>query len=216
VALFAAFLPELAPLHGALGDAFAGRVGATHVVARAVGIGMPTAAAGAAAQIAELGPRAVVAIGTCGVYATRVPSSLRVGDVVVARRVRLADGCVAAGVAQFPEPMAVTTQAHPGLAEALARAGAHPADVGTTLSITTDDAAAARTAEAAGVQVEHLEAFGVAVACAARGVPFGAVLGVANTVGSRARDEWRAHHREAAAAAVRVVLGWLRGGATLP
>ena len=46
----------------------------------------------------------------------------------------------------------------------------------------------------------------VAAACAARGIPFGAALGVANYVGARAREEWRAHHRTAAAAAVDAVL----------
>ncbi|MGH7297349.1 MAG: phosphorylase, partial [Polyangiaceae bacterium] len=53
---------------------------------------------------------------------------------------------------------------------------------------------------------EHLEAYGVSAACAARGVPCAAALGVANVVGARARDEWRAHHRAAASAAVDVVL----------
>ena len=86
------------------------------------------------------------------------------------------------------------------------RAGARGVDVATTLAITVDDAAAARIASSASVHVEHLEAHGVAAACAARGIPFAAALGVANVVGARARDEWRAHHRSAASAAVDVVL----------
>ena len=45
--------------------------------------------------------------------------------------------------------------------------------------------------------VEHLEAFGFARACAAEGLPCGAVLGVANMVGGRGRAEWLAHHASA-------------------
>jgi nucleoside phosphorylase len=78
--------------------------------------------------------------------------------------------------------------------------------VATTLAITTDDAVAVRAARATTSHVEHLEAYGVAAACAARGVPFAAALGVANYVGARAREEWRAHHRTSASAAVDAVL----------
>jgi nucleoside phosphorylase len=177
------------------------------------------AAVGAAMQIAELKPRAVVAVGTCGAYAgggTAAAPGMGIGDVIVSRRVRLADAAALAGLTQFPEPMSVSMDAHPTLADALASAGAHRVDVATTLGITVDDATAARTAAATGAHVEHLEAFGIAAACAARGVPFCAVLGVANTVGARARAEWRAHHREAATAAVELVLRWLRAAWTLP
>ena len=77
-----------------------------------------------------------------------------------------------------------------------------------------DDATASWVARATGAGVEHLEAHGMAVACAARGIPFAAALGVANRVGSSARDEWRRHHREAAAGAAAVVGAWLAAGGT--
>jgi nucleoside phosphorylase len=222
--ILAAFVPELAPLRASLGDAMRARIGLSDVAARVVGIGLPMSAAGAAMQLAELRPRAVVAIGTCGAYASDGPPgasegtspALAVGDVIVARRVQLTDASVVSGVAQFPEPMSVAIDADPALADALERAGARRANLATTLAITVDDATAARIARAAGVQVEHLEAFGVAAACAARGVPFGAVLGVANIVGARARDEWRMHHRRAAAAAAEVVLRWIQAGPLTP
>jgi nucleoside phosphorylase len=219
--LLAAFVPERAPLRAALGDAMRARVGGIDVAARVVGIGLPMAAAGAAMQLAELRPRVVIAIGTCGAYApdaslgaprAAAAPTPSIGDVVAARRVRLVDASVVGGMAQFPEPMSIAMDAHAGVADALERAGARRADVATTLAITVDDATAARIARSATVQVEHLEAFGVAAACAARGVPFGAVLGVANMVGSRARDEWRTHHREAAAAAAGVALRWIQAG----
>ena len=154
-------------------------------------------------QLAEMQPSAVVLLGTCGAYPS---SGLAVGEVIAARRVRLADHAVAQGIAQFPDPMSVETDAHPASVQALVRAGARAADVATTLAVTVDDAAAALVARVTPAHVEHLEAYGVAAACAARGVPFGAALGVANQVGARAREEWRAHHRTAAAAAIDAVL----------
>ncbi len=188
-----------------------GVVGATRVAARAVGIGVPMAAVGAAMHAAELRPRAVVAVGTCGAYAG---SGIAIGQVVVARRVRLVDPSVLGGSAQYPEPMSLVSEADASIAAALARAAAAPmVDVATTLAITVDDAVAATIRERTGAAVEHLEAHGVATACAARGIPFAAVLGVANVVGARARAEWRVHHRPAARAAALAVLRWLSGGA---
>jgi len=206
VLILAAFHPELAPLEATLGDAMSGRIGGLVVTARAVGIGLSTAAVGAATHLAEMRPRAVVLVGTCGAYAG---SRLGIGDVVAPRRVRLVDASVAAGTSQFPDPMSVVADAHPGMAEGLEAAGARLADVATTLAITTDDAVAARIARASGASAEHLEAHGVATACAARGVAFAAALGVANLVGARARDEWRVHHRSSAQAAANTVLRWL-------
>jgi nucleoside phosphorylase len=225
VLLLGAFHPELAPLQGTLGDAMRARVGTREVAARVVGIGLPMAAAGAAMQLAELEPRVVLLLGTCGAYAlppgtpaasAGSPSGgrgLGLGDVVVSRRVRLVEPAAIDGTAQFPEPMSIVSEAHAATVDALVRAGARAVDVGTTLAITTDDATADRVARTTGAQVEHLEAHGVATACAARGVPFAALLGVANFVGSRARDEWRANHHAAAAAAVEVAVRWLRPGA---
>jgi len=207
VLFVAAFHPELAPLRSVLGDALSAQVEGRQVVARVVGIGLPMAAVGTAMQLAEHRPGRVVLLGTCGAYAG---SGLRIGEVVAARRVRLADAAVAEGRAQFPEPMSTVAEPHVATVEALVRAGARAADLATTLAITVDDATADRVARATGAQAEHLEAYGVVTACAARGVPCGVALGVANVVGSRAREEWRVNHRQAASAAVEVALRELR------
>jgi len=127
------------------------------------------------------------------------------------RRVRLTALSVLDGWAQFPDPMSVVADPHPPMTERLLAAGAAPVELATTLAITVDDGAALRIGGASGAQVEHLEAHGVACACAARGVPFAVALGVANIVGSRARDEWRAHHRAAAGAAADLVVRALGG-----
>jgi nucleoside phosphorylase len=208
ILLLAAFHPELAPLRATLGDGMRGRVGGIDVAAGVVGIGLPMAAAGTAMLLAEMQPRAAILLGTCGAYAG---SGLGIGDVVAARRVRLVALAAVDRLAQFPEPMSVVSQADTATADGLARAGARTADVATTLAITVDDPAADRIADSTGAGAEHLEAYGVATACAARGVPFGAALGVANLVGSRARDEWRAHHRAAAEAAAAVALRFIAG-----
>jgi nucleoside phosphorylase len=185
-----------------------GHIGATFVAARVVGVGLPAAAAGAGKHIGQLRPRAVLLIGTCGAYAG---SGLGIGDVVVARRVRLVDPSVLEGHAQFPEPMRVACDADGPMAESIARAtGAKPADIATTLGITVDDASAGRVARDTGAGVEHLEAYGVAVACATYGVPFGAILGVANVVGAGARQEWRLHHDEVEVCAAEAAVQWLR------
>jgi nucleoside phosphorylase len=209
ILILAAFHPELAPLRPVLGDTMQGRVGQALVFARAMGIGLPMAAAGAAMHLGDLRPRAVLALGTCGAYAG---AGLAIGDVVVGRRVRLVDPSVLRGSSEFPRPMSIVAEAHASMANAIAGAtGARLADVATTLAITVEDTEAARIAGGTGAHVEHLEAYAVATACAARGIPFGAVLGVANVVGAQARDEWRLHHHEAARAAADVVLRWLHG-----
>lgn len=218
VLVLAAFDPELAPLRALLGAAMTARVAGRIVVARTAGIGLPASAAGAAAHIAELRPRAVVLVGTCGAYAG---AGLAIGDVVVVRRLRLIDTAALEGLTQFPAPMAIEMETNGPMSAALAAtctprssvAGALGITVATTLAITVDDAMAARIAAGSGADVEHLEAHGVAAACAAREVPFAAVLGVANFVGARGRAEWLAHHREAEAAAGERVLRWLGEGA---
>ncbi len=156
--------------------------------------------------LARPGFEAIVAVGTCGAYPG---SGLAIGDVVAARTVRLVDPSAVRGLSEFPQALATELHADPLLVQAIERAGARPADVATTLAITVDDALAREAASVAGCEVEHLEAFGIAAACAQAGVPFGAVLAVANVVGGDARSEWRANHRAAEAAAAAVVRRWL-------
>jgi nucleoside phosphorylase len=207
--ILAAFPPELAPLRSALGDGLRRPFGGHDVAAETVGVGLATAAAGAARRLAMLRPRGVVLVGTCGAYAT----GPAIGRVAVSSRVVLAEPAVAGGEAAFPEPMSTELLADHALADALRAAGADGADIATTLAVTTSDSLAARLAAFTGCHVEHLEAYGVAAACAAQGVPFVAALGVANTVGSRGREEWRQNHRAASAAAIAGVTGWAAAGA---
>jgi len=54
-----------------------------------------------------------------------------------------------------------------------------------------------------GWQVEHLEAYGVACACAGADVPFLAILGITNLVGPDAHVQWLTHRNQAQDAARR-------------
>ncbi|HTB71815.1 MAG TPA: hypothetical protein VK762_01165 [Polyangiaceae bacterium] len=210
VLILGAFDPELAPFSAVLGESRTATVGGRRVAARVAGIGLVAAAVGATVHLGALKPRAVVLVGTCGAYRG---TGLAIGDVVVARRLVLVDPAATAGTAQFPEPMTIAAQADGPLGEAFAALGARACAVATTLGITVDDEAAARIAEGSGAEVEHLETQGVAMACAAGGAPFAAVLAVANFVGSRGRAEWRENHRHAEVVAAECVLRWLQRGA---
>ena len=235
VLLLAAFGPELAPLKPAFASSLLaaspaaedapapagsmnGRIGPRSLCVRAItcGIGLSAAAAYSSFQIRETRPRAVILLGTCGAYracapcAPREAATLAIGDVIVSRRIVLADWATIEGHAQFPPATAEPISADAGLVESLARAGAARADVANTLGITVKDDVATRIAKSTGAEVEHLEAYGVATASAVSGVPFAAVLGVANAVGSAGRAEWRSHHVRASEAAARLVLTWIQ------
>lgn len=158
----------------------------------ALGVGVVRAAAATARLLARRGLRAVVLVGSAGA----LPGGPPVGAVVCAASVRLGSTAARLGLGYVP-------QAPPVLATDAAlrsRLGLPALPVVTNLAITTDPALAA--ALAADAAVEHMEAYGVAWACAEAGVPFVAVLGIANRVGPDAHGEWITH-RAAAEAAVR-------------
>lgn len=195
-----------------MGEGLRRAFGGHDVVAKAVGIGLAMASVGAALRLQALRPRAVVLVGTCGAYA----GALALGKVAVARRVVLAEPAVARGEAAFPDPMSSELLADAALGAGMAaraKGTAKLVDVATTLAVTTSDPLAAVLAASTQCQAEHLEAYGVAAACAQEGIPFVAALGVANDVGSKGREQWRANHRMASEAAIGAVLEWMGDGA---
>jgi nucleoside phosphorylase len=207
--IVAAFAPELAGLGDLLGAQLRNTVQGIRVAAETVGIGLPAAAGGTVARIEAHKPRAVVLVGTCGCYPGR---GLAIGDVLVATRIHLLSSAAVEGRAAIPSPMAVTVDTNTELSAGLAGFGARPAQVGTTLAITTDDRLAAKLAGDTSCDAEHLEAFSVALSVASYRLPFAAVLGVANRVGASGREEWHRHQRGAGDAAVRAVSAWLGAG----
>jgi nucleoside phosphorylase len=203
ILILSAHVPELSGLGSILGG--------DDVKALAVGIGLVAAARGAALALRSFEPRAVVFVGTCGAYAGR---GVALGDVVVARRICLVSTAAAEARGAFPAPMRSEIEASDELSDALGVRASRRVAVATTLAITTDDALAARAAAYRGCDVEHLEAFAIADACTEANVPFAVVLGVANVVGSTARDEWRQNHGAAGHAAGTLVAEWLADGAS--
>lgn len=213
VLVVAAIGPELVGLRPTLTEKLDGSIRGLRVMGKTIGIGMPIAGSGMANRLTQLAPRCVVLLGSCGIYPGL--TDYRPNDVLVAGRISLLDHAVAAGRAAYPDPMTTTVEPHALLAAGLGAAGArtHLASLATTLSITTDDALASGVHRSSGCEGENLEAFAVALACLSASVPFAAVLGVTNVVGSKARDDWRTYQRSAAVAAAECVVSWIQQGA---
>ncbi|MCO4746376.1 MAG: hypothetical protein KC912_16385 [Proteobacteria bacterium] len=157
-----------------------------------VGIGSIVAAARAAEVIARRKPDGVILLGTGGSY-TRGPA---IGDAVSARKVGMSYGVAAMGLGYVPRPPA-PVECATDLVEAL---GLPAHDVLTVGAVTTDTTLAERLSD--GWTVEHMEAFGVAMACHQAGIPFTAVIGITNIAGPEAHTQWLLH-RDAAQAAAR-------------
>ncbi len=187
--------------------AFAPELSAITTPKRVVGIGLIAASAGAALAIAELRPRAVVLLGTCGAYPK---SSLSVGDVIVATGLRLASAAEARGHGALLHAMTAEVELDVSISSALEAVGARRATVATTLAITTDDDLAAALQARYSCDAEHLEAYAVACACVNAKVPFACVLGVTNVVGSNGRAQWRENRVMVEAATGALVERWLR------
>jgi futalosine hydrolase len=208
VLVVAAFAPELEGLQPMLDGVMRAELGGLVVFARPVGIGLVAAASGAATRLEAHRPHAVVLVGTCGAYPG---SGLAIGDIAVARTVALVEPAVLEGRSAFPEPMSARVDPHPALTAAIASGGGSLVDVATTLAVTTDEGLAVSLARRGAV--EHLEAFAVATACAAKNVPFAVALGVANIVGPQGRSQWRENHVVAGRAAATFIARWIQAGA---
>ena len=209
--VLSAWEPEIAPLaklvprrgRGAGRDGFA---------AVAVGVGPVEAAIGAARAIAAHAPRRVIFVGTAGAYA-RGAATPAIGSAAVVDDLSAVSTAALRGEGYLPEVQIRRAAAARPLCRALAAGLPGPAPVvgaACPLAITRSAALARRIARATGAALENLEAFAVARAAAAAGVPFAAVLGVANRVGPAGHREWRAHHAAASQAACAVVAALLR------
>ncbi len=145
-----------------------------------VGIGLLDALLATAALVARVKPTAVVFVGTAGALPG---SGVGIGDVITAQDARLGDAALALGLGYSPRhPVPLDGHPLPGL---------RAARVVTNVAITTDPALAARYGQDA--QVEHMELYGVALACVRAGVPWAGVLGITNAVGPGAHAQWVAN-----------------------
>lgn len=164
-----------------------------------IGVGLVEAGIGMTRRIAEHGPDLALLVGTCGA----IGGGLSIGDVVVASSVHLVDGAVLSADAELPAPMPSSVDLDRALHDAIAESvdGVKSVRIANTAGITVTDAHAARLAARGAWNVEHLEAFGFARACAAAGVRCAVVLAIANPVGASGREAWRASHVSASARA---------------
>lgn len=160
-----------------------------------VGVGPIRAAIGAFAALQAARPASVVLVGSTGAYDVLLP----IGGAVVVRRVGWELGIADLGLGYVPLPPEPLTS-DPALR---ARLSLPEVDALTVGAITTDPALAGL--RGANWQVEHMEAYAVAAACAALHIPFVAVLGISNRVGPHAHAEWLAHRVQAEEAACSAV-----------
>ena len=195
ILVVAAWEPELARFRERLVAASPPRD--LEVVLDTLGVGLIEAAIATTRCVVRHRPDAALLIGTCGAFSG---AALALGTVIAGADVRLADATVALGTAALPEPMPSHATFDTVIHDALVSAGARSVQIANTLAMTTDDELAARLA-AGGSDVEHLEAFSFARACARVDVPCGAALAIANAVGSGGRAEWLATHVRASASA---------------
>lgn len=172
--LLAAFPPELGDLADNPPEGW---------IAGCVGVGLATAAVGAARLITAHSPSKVLFIGTCGAY----DSCLQIGDCISVSEV------LATSLEEIRE-----AAYRPSIERTLWKGDLplpFPAHVvATPPAITRSPEGAEGLATMA--EAEHLEISGVFEAARAAGIPVGAVLGVANRVGPRAHEDWIAHHEE--------------------
>ncbi|HKU43086.1 MAG TPA: hypothetical protein VJR89_33230 [Polyangiales bacterium] len=210
VLIAAAHPSELEGLHAVLGAGLQKRVRGLRVAARAVGVGMPAAAVGTLQVLRDTQARALVLLGSCGVYGHGLLLTAAVPD-----RLQLVDAAVIAGQAAIPDAMQATARAHRGLSAGLAKAAgkALRGTCATTCGITTSDGLARRLARAGAGAVENLEGVAVAMACERERVPFAAVLVVTNVVGRKGRRQWLENRVAAAERGAEILASWLDAGA---
>lgn len=214
VLVIGAHPPALIGLRDHLGQALHGSAFGLNVSAKVCGVGMGVAGAWTAKRLVQLAPRAVVLIGTAGVYPGQ--AGYQPLDVVVADEVRLLDHAALGGHARYPTPMQTQLSTPTAMAAGLAghQAGrTHRVKLASPLADTRDPAFANAVPSQLGCEAESLEAFAVAQACQLLNVPFGVALGVSHVLGEHAETDWQRYHRDASRAAATVVLNWVHAGA---
>ncbi len=189
--ILSAFAPELGPLAR---KPPAGWETAT------VGIGAVTAAATTARLLAERRPEAVLFLGTCGRYDTRLGlfECLWATEAIASSLEELRGGAYRPSIEQTRWASTLAGPFPP-----------HPVAVPPAITSTHEGAAFLASIAPA----EHLELTGVFVACLAARVPCGAALVVVNDVGPDAQAQWQANHVEGSCRLVETLrdLGFFAG-----
>ncbi len=126
--------------------------------------------------------------GTAGIYPQ--VSQLQIGDTCRCSQVILCDASAETGSSAYV-PLLKNDQID---ADLIGDNNLKSAKVVTTLSITIDDECARMMGENTGYHVENLELYGIALLCSSFKVPWSAILGLTNSVGSKGREQWLQNH----------------------
>ncbi|MCP4298220.1 MAG: hypothetical protein GY786_21755, partial [Proteobacteria bacterium] len=126
--------------------------------------------------------------GTAGIYPQA--SQLQIGDTCRCSEVILCDASAETGRSAYV-PLLKNSYID---ADLIGFGDLKSAKVVTTLSITIDDECARVIGENTGYHVENLELYGIALLCNTLKLPWNAVLGLTNNVGSNGRLEWSQNH----------------------
>lgn len=132
----------------------------------------------------------VLFTGTAGLYPGN--SRLNIGDLVSCESVILADPGVAEGHSTFAEPLKkdflhASQQPLPELLTA---------KVATLIALTLAESLTAKLSLYHGCELEHMELYGMALACAQANIPWNAVLGITNAVGPEGSLLWKKNHQK--------------------
>ena len=208
--VLSAWEPEIAPLRR-----LARGLDPERLALGTVGVGAVDAVVGAVAAIAAARPACVIFVGTAGAY-PRGRGTAAIGTAAIASELCLVSTAALRGDGYLPEPVTTRVPTSAPLAAALVACGAGKKPlpllaVACPIAVTRSATLGRHVAHATGAALENLEAFSVARAATAAGVDaVTAVLGIANRVGPRGHQEWRAHHLAASRAACRVVWSFVR------
>jgi nucleoside phosphorylase len=209
----ASMAPDLAGLRSFLGEKLDGAVRGMTVRTKVIGLGHAAAAAATARGILAVAPRAVLLVGTCGVYPNL--AQYRPLDVLVPSRLVLVDPMALQGRAEIPTPMVTRLDCAAMLVAGLNAGRPRPfaPSITSMTARISDDGLATSVASSTGCEADNPEAFAVATACQAGNVPFAAILGVSNLVGSVGLKDWQQFQRDAVTQAGNVLGAWLHAGA---
>ncbi|MEY3901766.1 MAG: hypothetical protein RL189_1072, partial [Pseudomonadota bacterium] len=167
------------------------------------GVGTPRAAAALSGFLASASatsglPRLVCFVATAGAYDPQTPlNSAHLVDTAL-----WSDGDLLSGRAYLPQ-VAGAESINSDFAKTLQNKDSTKKAISTP-AITLHDELCTSLSKCA--ELENLEVYGVALACALHSVPWIASLGVSNSVGAQAHAEWKKNHRSASLAAQQLIL----------
>lgn len=160
------------------------------------GIGMVEAAAQTTELINRFKPGQILFVGSAGSVRKTEPLLSFFG----ATSVILADSQLVKKAAYLPEIAKTSHSADESLQRSILALSCNPqaASVYSPLGISRDEDLGTLYGSALGSYFENLELFGVAAACARKGLPWGCLSCVTNYIGAESHSQWQEHFRIAA------------------